>query len=128
MEIFKILFVCFIAAALAVLLKQYKGEYALAVSVGAGVTVLITVINSLVTAFTETYSAFAAAGIDTYYFTVVLKAVGIGWLTRFIADTCRDSGHAAIASGAELAGRCAIFLLSLPLLLKLLEIAKQILV
>ena len=67
-------------------------------------------------------------GIDTYYFTVVLKAVGIGWLTRFISDTCRDSGLASIASGAELAGRCAIFLLSLPLLLKLMEIAKQILI
>ncbi len=128
MELFKILFICFIAAALAVLLKAYKGEYALAVTVGTGVTVLIAVINSLVSAFTGTFSVFEESGIDTYYFTVVLKTVGIGWLTQFIADTCRDSGLTAIASGAELAGRSAIFLLSLPLLYDILEIAKQILV
>lgn len=128
MEIFKILLICFMAAGLAVLLKAYKGEYSLIIAVAAGATVLITVIGALSSAMSGIYSAFSNAGIDISYLSVVFKAVGVGYLTQFIADTCRDAGQTAIASGAELAGRCAIFLLSLPLLSNILEIAKQILI
>ena len=128
MEIFKILLICFMAAGLAVLLKAYKGEYALIIAVAAGATVVITVIGALSSAMSGIYSAFSNAGIDISYLSVVFKAVGVGYLTQFIADTCRDAGQTAIASGAELAGRCAIFLLSLPLLSNILEIAKQILI
>ena len=116
------------AAGLAVLLKAYKGEYSLIIAVAAGATVLITVIGALSSAMSGIYSAFSNAGIDISYLSVVFKAVGVGYLTQFIADTCRDAGQTAIASGAELAGRCAIFLLSLPLLSNILEIAKQILI
>ena len=127
MEIFKILSVCFVAAVMGVFLKAYKGEYALILSVGTGCMVLLIVISSVSSAFTQVYSAFSSVGIDISYIRAVLKAVGIGYITQFIADTCRDAGQTAIASGAELAGRCAIFLISLPLLSNILEIAKQIL-
>lgn len=127
MEIFKILAICFVAAATGVLLKAYRGEYALALSVGTGCMLLLLVISNLSSAFTQVYNAFSSVGIDISYIRAVLKAVGIGYITQFIADTCRDAGQTAIASGAELAGRCAIFLISLPLLSNILEIAKQIL-
>lgn len=110
-----------------VFLKAYKGEYALILSVGTGCMVLLFVLANLSSSFSQVYNAFSAAGIDISYIRVVLKAVGIGYITQFIADTCRDAGQTAIASGAELAGRCAIFLISLPLLSNILEIAKQIL-
>lgn len=127
MEIFKILIICFIAAALGVLLKTYRGEYSLIISVGTGCLVLLSIITAISSAFTQVFNAFSSAGIDISYIRAVLKAVGIGYITQFIADTCRDAGQTAIASGAELAGRCAIFLISLPLLTNILEIAKQIL-
>lgn len=62
-------------------------------------------------------------GIDNSYFKVALKALGIGYITAFIADSCRDAGQTALALKAELAGKCAIFLLSVPLVLSILETA-----
>ena len=68
-------------------------------------------------------SYIEAYGIETEYFKVALKALGIGYVTSFIADTCRDSGQTSLASKAELAGKTAIFVLSLPILVSVLNIA-----
>ena len=62
-------------------------------------------------------------GIETEYFKVAIKALGIGYITSFIADACRDSGQSSLAAKAELAGKAAIFVLSLPLLISVLNIA-----
>ena len=62
-------------------------------------------------------------GIKPEYFKVAIKALGLGYVSSFIADTCRDSGHTSLAAKAELAGKTAIFIISLPLLLTVLEIA-----
>ncbi|MEE1277947.1 MAG: SpoIIIAC/SpoIIIAD family protein, partial [Acutalibacteraceae bacterium] len=57
------------------------------------------------------------------YMKTALKALGICYITQFAADVCRDFGQTALASKAELAGKCAIFLLSLPLVTSIVEIA-----
>ena len=57
------------------------------------------------------------------YFSVALKAIGIGYITGFIADACRDGGQASLAGKAELAGKCAVFILVLPLIASILETA-----
>ena len=62
-------------------------------------------------------------GINTEYFSVAIKAVGISYISSFIADSCRDCGQSSLASKAEFAGKCAIFLLSLPMLTTVLETA-----
>jgi len=66
------------------------------------------------------------AGLDTKYFTVILKALGICLRTGFISDACRDAGQQALASRAELAGRCAVFIVSLPLLEQILGTAAEL--
>ena len=44
----------------------------------------------------------------------------------FISDACRDAGQQALASRAELAGRCAVFIVSLPLLEQILGTAAEL--
>ena len=50
------------------------------------------------------------------YVLVLFKALGICYLTQFAADSCRDAGESALAVKAEIAGRIAVLLISLPLL------------
>ena len=47
---------------------------------------------------------------------MLFKALGICYLTQFAADSCRDAGESALAVKAEIAGRIAVLLISLPLL------------
>lgn len=123
MDIFKILAVCLITAVLAILLKQYKAEYSIAVVLGGGIIVIVFVVKSISAPIDYLKDQLEASGINTDYFKVALKALGIGYITGFIADACRDSGQNALAAKAELAGKCAVFVLSLPLISSILQTA-----
>ncbi|MGN0492727.1 MAG: SpoIIIAC/SpoIIIAD family protein [Acutalibacteraceae bacterium] len=123
MEIFKVLAVCLITAVLAIVLKQQKGEYALLAALAGGTVVALYILKSLSAPIEYINGRLSDFGIKAEYFGVALKALGIGYVTGFIADACRDSGQASLAAKAELAGRCAIFILSLPLISAVLDTA-----
>ena len=123
MEIFKILAICIITAVLAVVLKQQKGEYALMVALAGGTVVILYILKGVLAPIEYINSKLVNGGVNTEYFAEAIKALGIGYVTGFIADVCRDSGQASLAAKAELAGKCAIFIISLPLISAVLETA-----
>lgn len=123
MEIFKILAICIITAVLAVVLKQQKSEYALMVALAGGTVVILYIIKGVLSPIEYINDRLLKSGINTEYFAVALKALGISYVTGFIADICRDSGQASLASKAELAGKCAIFIISVPLIGAVLDTA-----
>ena len=57
----------------------------------------------------------------------MLKALGIALLCRFCADICRDCGEGTLAGAVESVGRIAIFALSVPIMLEIIRVAKQML-
>ena len=122
MDIFKILGFIFIAAALCIILKSYKAEYALVLAVCSALVVLTLIIKNI-TPLNLIKDKISESGIDSSYFKVAVKALGIGYITSFIAEACRDAGQNSLALKAELAGKCAIFILSVPLILSILETA-----
>ena len=122
-DVFKILAILLIAAVLCIVLRQKNGEYALLVSITTGIITALLILRHLSSSIDMIKSHIESYGIETEYFKVALKALGIGYITSFIADTCRDSGQTSLASKAELAGKTAIFVLSLPLLISVLNIA-----
>ena len=123
MNLIQILGICLIAAILAVILRENKYEYAIILSLVAGSGILISILSGMLDSLFEIRSIISGAGIDSSYFLVAFKALGICIITGFTADLCRDFGQTALAGKAELAGRCAIFLISLPLLSSLLKAA-----
>ena len=123
MDIFKILGFIFIAAALCIILKSYKTEYALVLAVCSALVVLTLIIKNITAPLNLIKDKISESGIDSSYFKVAVKALGIGYITSFIAEACRDAGQNSLALKAELAGKCAIFILSVPLILSILETA-----
>ena len=123
MEIFKILAICLITAVLALVLKQHKSEYALAVALAGSAVVTAYILKSVMSPIEYIRTQLAGYGINADYFKVALKALGIGYVTGLIADVCRDSGQTSLASKAELAGKCAIFVLAVPLIASVLQTA-----
>lgn len=123
MDIFKILAICIITTVLAVVLKQQKAEYALTVALAGGTIITLCILKGIIAPIEYINAKLLNNGINTEYFAVALKALGIGYVTGFIADICRDSGQASLAAKAELAGKCAIFIISVPLIAAVLETA-----
>lgn len=53
---------------------------------------------------------------------VILKIIGLGYLFGISADICRELGEGGIAKALEVAGRVEIFSLSVPYLVKTLNL------
>jgi len=120
---YKMLAYLLIAAVLAVVLKQKSPEYAFVLSVASAVIIAILILKNLISPIREIGNTLESYGIKAEYFKVALKAVGIGYITSFIADSCKEAGQISLASKAELIGKTAIFLLSVPIMLSILDTA-----
>jgi len=123
MNILQIAATAIITAVLAVLVKQYKPEYAALVQL-AGAVLIVGAAFRLIPELTGTAeSMLSFAGIEGEWMKVLVKALGIAILSELAADVCRDNGSAALAGIVELAGKAAILLLALPLLRAVAEVA-----
>lgn len=61
------------------------------------------------------------AGVRPLYVSVVLKAIGIAYVTSIGASLCRDAGEDAVGAVVELAGKVSILILALPVVAAILD-------
>ena len=123
MEIFKILIILIVAAVFGVLLRQYRPDLSVLMIIMAAVITMAVVFNALTKPFEALTQKLTAHGIELSYFKVALKSVGIGYVTSFCADICRDAGQTTLATLSETVGKCSIFILSLPLVFNIIDLA-----
>ena len=123
MDTLKLFAIIFITAVICIILKQYKPEYSIFATVICSVIILTFIFKKILIPITLIKQKIEACGIESSYFKVALKSLGIGYLTTFIADSCRDAGQVSLAFKSELVGKFAIFILSVPLIFSILETA-----
>ncbi len=119
----KILALLIIAAAMSLIIRTHRPEYAFLLVLAAAAGVLVYLLGSIYPQVQKVSALFTKSGNSTVYFITALKALGIAYITGFAADVCRDFGHTALAQIADLAGKCAVFALSIPLMCAVLEAA-----
>lgn len=112
-----------VSAVIAVMLRRYNQEYAVVVSITAGVIILVQILANIVPAIRQINSLLTATQLPTEYGIILFKTLGICFLAQFAADSCRDAGESALASKVELAGKLSIVLLALPLFEKIASTA-----
>lgn len=127
MEIIKIIGIALIALIIIILLKQYKPEFVLYVSLIAGALILFLVIDELTGIVKLIQSIAYKASINSQFLSILLKITGIAFLSEFAVSICKDSGEAAIASKVELGSKIIIISMSIPIISTLLEIILKIL-
>lgn len=116
-----------ISAVLCVIVRQYKPELAVGVSLACGVVILGAALALLQPSIEALSQLAAAAQIDSSLCAVLIKALAVCYLTQIAADTCRDAGESAVAAKVELAGRAAVLAVSLPVFAALAELITDLL-
>ena len=127
MEVIKIIGIAFIALIIVVILKQYRPEFAIYVSLLAGAIILILVIDKLTGIINLLQSIANKTNINSNYLGLLLKITGIAFLTEFAVSICKDAGEGAIASKIEIGSKIIIIAMSIPIISSLLEIILKIL-
>lgn len=123
-EIFKIIGVAFVTAISAVILRVTKPELSFAVTI-TGIIVILLFILDMLQGTLAVFSTIAQmTGIENGLLKVILKIVGVGYLTEFGAGILSDFGSGAIADKVSLGGKIAIVILSLPVIESLLTLVR----
>lgn len=106
---------------LAVFLKQQKSDYALYVSLGAAVCILLLSAGRLGTVMDSIQEIRSAVKIDSSYVRALIKMIGITYVAEFASGLCRDAGYASVGAQIEMFGKFSIMAVSMPVVLALIE-------
>lgn len=127
MEIIKIVGIALIALVIIIMLKQYRPEYAIFISILTGILILILVMDRLTGIINLIQSIEDKFSINTQFIALLIKITGIAFLSEFAVSICKDSGEAAIASKIEIGSKIIIISMSIPIISSLLEVILKIL-
>ncbi|MCD8109787.1 MAG: stage III sporulation protein AD [Clostridiales bacterium] len=106
---------------LALMFRQQKSEYALYISLGAAVLILILSVEKLGSVVETVRNIQAYIQLDSAMIKILLKMIGITYVSEFAAQICRDAGFGALGSQIEMFARLSIMAVSVPVLLALIE-------
>ena len=116
-----------IGAVLSSVLKQYKPEFSIYITLITGMLMLGAAVSA-VKPVIETVSGYLETAVpDSSYADVLVKSLAVCYITQMASDSCNDAGEKSIASKIELAGKFAIVILALPVFSRLMEVIKQLL-
>ncbi len=127
MEIIKIIGIAFIAVIIIVLLRQYRPEFAIYISLLTGVLILLLVIDDLNGIINLLNSIADKVSINASFLALLIKITGIAFLSEFAVSICKDAGEGAIASKIEIGSKIIIISMSIPIISSLLEIILEVL-
>ncbi|HCF65536.1 MAG: stage III sporulation protein AD [Clostridia bacterium] len=127
MDIIKIIGVGLIALIIIIILKQYRPEFVIYVSIIAGVIILILIMDKVSAIIDLLTSLSNKTVINNEFLVLLIKITGIAFLTEFSVSICKDSGETAIANKIDIGGKVLIISMSIPIIASLLETIIKIL-
>lgn len=121
MNIYTLLALGLLSAITVALVRQYKPEIALPLAVASGAILMIALLKTFLPVFTSLREIAEDSGIKGEYFKIMLKALGICYVTQFASEVCVDFGQSSLGSKIELCGKLALAAISLPLVIALIK-------
>lgn len=127
MDIIKIIGVGLISLIIIIIVKQYKPEFTLYISLLAGAIILLFVIDKIEGIINLLVSISNKTSINNEFLKLLIKITGIAFLTEFAVSISKDTGETAIANKIDMGGKVIIVSMSIPIISSLLETVEEIL-
>ena len=110
-DVIKIIAIGFIATISIIIIKQYKSEFAIYISVITGIIIIYMIFNKLEGIINLLKTISNKSGINSEFLGLLLKITGIAILTEFGVTICKDAG-----------GKVIIISMSIPIISSFLEV------
>lgn len=107
---------------IAMAMRQGKAEYATFVSLTGSILIAWIAVRLLdgITGSMERLEKLLH--LDMEYVALLLKMIGVTYLSEFASSLCRDAGYSAVAGQIELVGKLTILTIGMPIVLALFEL------
>ena len=126
-DIIKVIAVGLIAVIIIIIIKQYKPEFAIYVSIITGAIILYMIFGKLQGIINLLQNISSKAGVNSQFLSLLLKITGIAFLAEFAINICKDAGEGAIASKIEIGSKVIIVSMSIPIISSLLDVILKLL-
>lgn len=115
MNILSICVLAIVTVIMSVMLKSRNSEIAIILAASCSVIILLAVLSQVSQVTATINQIIAVSGISTSYVVILLKVIGICFITEFAVNTCKDAGSQSLANNVSLAGKIMVTVTSLPL-------------
>ena len=126
-DIIKVIAVGLIAVIIIIIIKQYKPEFSIYISLITGAIILYMIFGKLQGIINLLQNISNKAGVNTQFLSLLLKITGIAFLAEFAINICKDAGEGAIASKIEIGSKVIIVSMSIPIISSLLDVILKLL-
>ena len=127
MQIVKVIGVGLIGALVAGLLREERSELYIFAVIACGALILVIILSSLTEVISQFGMLVGQSGVDESLFAGVLKIIGVGYITEYASSLCNDYGVTSIGNKLSLAGKVAIFFMTMPVLANLVSVISSML-
>lgn len=127
MDIIKIIGIGLISLIIIIILRQYRPEYTIYISIISGILIIMLSMDKLTGIINILTTLSNKTGLNSEYLGILLKITGIAILSEFAVSICNDAGESAIATKIDLGGKIIIISISIPIIVALLELIVKIL-
>ncbi len=115
MSIFTICGVAVITAVMAVMLRSQSPHSAMLLSIAAGVLIFLSVLQNIPDMLFGVSGMLSDSGVDTSQLAVLIKVMGICYITEFTCDCVSEAGLLSLSTNLSFAGKVIVLLTALPL-------------
>ena len=127
MDIIKIIGIGLISLIIIIIVKQYRPEFVIYVSIIAGAIILMLIMDKVSSIINLLTALSNKTVVNNEFLTLLIKITGIAFLTEFSVSLCKDSGETAIANTIDIGGKVIIISMSIHIIASLLETIIKIL-
>ena len=128
MDLIKIIGAAFLTAICSAILKSTKPELSFVVVITGIIIILLFILDMIKGSFTVLSEIATMTGLENGVIKILLKIVGVGYLTEFSAGVLNDFNAGSVADKVSLAGKITVMVMALPIISGLLTLLKQFLV
>lgn len=119
MDIYKIALLGMISAIIIIALKDQVPVFTVIISIVTGVLIILYVLPQIKEVVLELKSLVDYAEIPDKYIKILLKVIGISYISIFSSEICKDFGQANISEKIKFSGKILIIFCSMPVILDL---------
>lgn len=116
MDIYKIALLGIISAILIVSLKDQVPAIIVIISIMTGILILLYILPQIKEIILELNNLVEYAGIPNKYIKILLKVIGISYISIFSSEICKDFGQVSISERIKLSGKILIIYCSMPVI------------
>lgn len=127
MDVMRIIGVAFITTITSVILRVTKPELAFSVTITGVLIILMYAVDAMQGVLSIFNSIALRTGVDNSLIKLLLKIVGVGYLTEFSAGIITDFGAPSVADKVSICGKITIILMALPIFESLLSLVDSFL-